>query len=122
MSLRTLGLGLGCALLAACATSPGYRPVVDMKGVDGATYEQDLTECKSYAAQLRPGQSAAGGAVIGAAFGALLGAAVGGSNNVGLGARVGAVEGVGVGAGAGVASQFEVVKNCLSGRGYRVLH
>lgn len=110
------------ALVAGCATTPSYRPVVDMQGVDANVYERDLVECKTYATQISPGQSAATGAIVGTAFGALLGAAVGGSNNVGLGARVGAAEGIGLGAASGVASQFDVVKNCLRGRGYRVLH
>lgn len=109
-------------LVTGCATTPSYRPVVDMQGVDANAYERDLGECKAYATQVSPGQSAAAGAVAGAAFGALLGVAVGGRNNVGLGARLGAAEGVGVGAASGVASQFDIVKNCLRGRGYRVLH
>lgn len=109
-------------LVTACATTPSYRPVVDMQGVDANAFEQDLAQCKTYANQVSPGQSAATGAVVGTAFGALLGAAVGGRANAGLGARLGAAEGLGVGAASGVASQFDIVKNCLRGRGYRVLH
>src|SRR5690606_39285529 len=38
--------------LAACARS--YEPIVDMKGVDQARYQQDLAECRAYAEQVSP--------------------------------------------------------------------
>ena len=107
--------------LVSCATAPSYRPVVDTQGVDLNRYEQDLSECKNYAAQVDPARRAAGGAIVGAIFGAALAGAIGGRNFAGTGARVGAVEGVGVGAASGVIDQHTVVRNCLAGRGYRVL-
>lgn len=122
MTKRMLVMAMLGFLISGCATTPSYRPVVDMQGVDANAYERDLVECKAYAAQVSPGQSAAAGAVVGTAFGALLGAAIGGRDNVGLGARVGAAQGLGVGAASGVSSQFDILKNCLRGRGYRVLH
>ncbi|NCX41364.1 MAG: glycine zipper family protein, partial [Burkholderiaceae bacterium] len=35
-------------LLAACAGAD-VRPIVDMKGVNEARYENDLAECQNYA-------------------------------------------------------------------------
>ena len=107
--------------LASCATAPSYRPVVDTQGVDLNRYEQDLSDCKSYAAQVDPARRATGGAIVGALFGAALGGAIGGRDFAGTGARIGAVEGVGVGAASGVVDQHTIVRNCLTGRGYRVL-
>jgi outer membrane lipoprotein SlyB len=120
--MKTLVVTTMVALaMTGCATNPTYRPIIDTHGVDMNAYERDVQECKQYAAQISPGASAAGGAIAGALLGAALGMAVGGSNNVGLGARVGTVAGAAQGVGAGVSSQYEIVKNCLNGRGYRLL-
>ena len=105
------------ASLAGCAT---YRPVVDMKGVDPASYEADLAECQRYATERDPASQAVAGAVIGALFGALVGAATGTSRN--YGASVGAVSGVGAGAAHGIDSQINIVRRCMAGRGYQVLN
>ena len=106
------------AMLSGCAT---YRPIVDTKGVDRNAYEADLKECQEYAKQVDPGNEAATGAMAGAAFGALLGAAIGGRGTAGYGARVGAAQGVGAGVAHGMAGQIQVIRNCMAGRGYRVL-
>jgi outer membrane lipoprotein SlyB len=114
-------LSLLASSLSGCAASPSFRPVVDMRDVHPILYETDLRECKAYAEQIDPVRSAAAGVVVGAVFGAVLGAAIGGRGFAGYGARVGGAEGFGIGAGQGVAGQFVIVKNCLAGRGYRVL-
>jgi hypothetical protein len=100
----------------------GYRPIVDLEGVDTSRYECDLSDCQAYAAQINTGQNAVGGAVAGALIGAAIGALIGDHGSYArYGAGVGAVQG-GVGAAAGsVAAQATVVRNCMSGRGYRVL-
>jgi outer membrane lipoprotein SlyB len=51
-------------LLGACAGAD-VRPIVDMKGVNEARYENDLAECQNYAK--------GAGAVIGGAGGAYKG-------------------------------------------------
>jgi hypothetical protein len=122
---RRLALVAGAALaLASCAGS--YRPVVDMQGVDGARYEQDLAECRRYAEQVSPGgEAAAGGGVMalfGAALGALFGAFGGNAGTgAGLGAAAGGVTGTASGAAGGVARQHQIIDRCLAGRGYHVL-
>ncbi|RJX31957.1 MAG: glycine zipper family protein [Oxalobacter sp.] len=103
-------------LLTACA---GYRPIVDMKGVDKAQYEKDLKECQEYAEQVNvAGETAAGGA-IGAGIGGAIGAVSGG--RAGVGAAVGAITGTATGAGKATSGQKQVINRCLAGRGYRVL-
>lgn len=106
------------AMLAGCAS---YRPVVDTKGIDQSRYETDLKECQDLATQVNAGGEAAAGALMGAIFGALLGAAVGGRDMAGYGAGIGAVSGGGAGTATGMTGQIQVIKNCMIGRGYRVL-
>lgn len=109
--------------LVGCATSgANYRPIVDSRGVDSARYESDLRECQTYATQTASaGESAAAGAIVGALFGAVLAAAAGSRYDRAATARVGAVTGA-VGAGAeGETNQRNIIRRCLSGRGYNVL-
>ena len=114
------------AVVVACAVSlagcAGYRPVVDLKGVDQSRYEADLAECQQYARQRDPAAQAAAGAVAGALLGVLLGAAAGSRFDRGAMARVGAVSGAAGGASHGAESQIDIVRNCLRGRGYAVLN
>lgn len=114
---------IGLASLVVAATSVGcatYRSVVDTKGVDVLTYETDMKECQAFAEQRDPASQAAAGAAGGAAFGALLGAVLGGSRNRSAG--IGAVSGLGAGAGAAMRAQAEIMRNCMAGRGYKVLY
>ena len=109
----------GSLALASCAT---YRPVVDMRHViDEAKYEQDLSACQAYAQQVDPGLNAA----IGAVAGAILGAAIGLITDdpwTGAYAAAGAVGGIAGGASAGIKDQKDVIRRCMSNRGYEVLN
>lgn len=118
--MSKLGTGLIAILIATSFGCATYRPIVDTKGVDMAAYESDLKECRSYAQQVDPGANAAAGAVGGAVFGVLVSALLGGSRN--YGAAVGATSGMSAGAGASARAQIAIVRNCMAGRGYRVLH
>ena len=110
------------ALLAisviGCAS---YLPVADLKGVDQMAYEKDLKECQALAEEVNPTGKAIAGAVAGAVVGALLGS-VGGGRMAGVGAQAGLVAGGATGAANGAGGQINVVRNCLTGRGYRVLN
>jgi outer membrane lipoprotein SlyB len=110
--------------IGGCAATSGanYRPIVDNKGVDLNRYEMDLRECQNYALQTAgAGESAAAGALAGAALGAVLAGAAGKNYSKSSTARVGAVSGA-VGAGAqGETNQRRIINRCLAGRGYRVL-
>lgn len=111
------------ALLVGCASTgsgSNFRPIVDNKGVDLNRYEADLQECQAYAkATPNAGKSAAGGAAAGAALGLVL-ALIGGDKKL-ASAGAGAVVGGAVGASAGETNQRDIIRNCLRGRGYKVL-
>jgi hypothetical protein len=111
------------AVTVGCAGA-NVRPLVDMKGVNEAAYEKDLSECQTYAQQQSGmGETAAKGAGAGAVVGGLLGLVTGG-NKTGIlqAAGAGAVIGGAGGAFSGNQGQEAVVKRCLSGRGYKVLN
>ena len=115
-------MGLG---LAGCAQT--YQPIIDTKGVEQTKYQQDLSECRTYAEQVSPAGKAATGGGIGAVLGAALGAIAGAfSGDAGtgaaLGASVGAVGGTAEGAGQAAGDQKQIINNCLRGRGYSVLN
>ena len=116
---RTIAGLLLVTFLAACA---GYRPVVDMQGVDSVKYEADLQECQLYAQERSPASQAAAGAAVGALFGVVLAAAMGSSYSRNTGAAIGAVSGGASGAAHGADSQVSIIRNCMAGRGYRVLN
>ena len=108
-----------CALwLCGCTAHP--EPIIDTRGVNMAAYEADLEECRSYSQQIRTSKGVAKGAAGGAAVGGVLGAIDG--DDIGEDAGVGAVFG-GVSSGLDAErTKQRVVKNCLRGRGYRVLN
>lgn len=110
--------------LVGCA---GYRPVVDLRGADTGQYGRDLAECQAYAEQVSPVEQSLVGGLLGGLFGAALGAATGAAlGDPGTGAAVGAasmgVVGAGAGAAQGADAQRSIIRNCLAGRGYRVLN
>lgn len=119
---------VGLLVLGGCA-SPGSSSyagssgiIIDTKGVDMSGYHADLADCQSYASQVpvaqRTATSAAGGAVLGGVIGAVVGDSVTAKRGAGVGAVTGAVKGVS----SGSREQQQVVRNCLRGRGYRVLN
>ena len=107
-------------MLAGCA----YKPVIDAKtSAHPERYDADLAECRELAKQgANPGGSAAGGALIGAGVGAAFAAATGNRDAAGRAAGGGAVLGGAKGAGTGADEQRTIVRNCMNGRGYRVLN
>lgn len=93
-------------LLGSCASQP-MGPTVQVLPAPNKPFQmfqQDQTDCKSYAQSQVAGQAeaandkAVGSALLGAALGAGLGAAVGGGRGAGVGAAGGAVIGTDVGA------------------------
>ncbi len=106
-------------LLAGCAS---HKVIIDKEGVDMSKYDQDLAACQAYAEEVPTGEevgkSAAGGAIVGGAIGAILGGRRGAETLAG----VGAVSGAAKGGSHADREKDQVVKNCLRGRGYRVLN
>lgn len=113
---------LSLSLLAACQSNPEQRVVVDPKGVDQAAYEKDLAECSTLADNAGKNGSAGKGAVGGALIGGALGGIFGGSRGAVTMGAGGAVIGGASGAGKESNSKDQVLKNCMTGRGYRVLN
>ena len=113
--MKTISIVL-IVLLSGCAS---YRPIVDSRGVNNAAYESDLRECQAYADQVSPGGHTAIGAIIGG--GLSLALAIIGGGDRGASAGMGAVLGGAAGAGGGAEAQVNVIRNCMNGRGYRVL-
>ena len=118
MKRATIGL---CIFLTACAGA-SYRPMIDTVGVDMNRYEGDLAQCQAYADRV---SGAATQALVGAGIGAALslGLAIigGGGYSQSRSAAAGALLGGTAGGFQGNQSQADVVKNCLAGRGYRIL-
>ncbi|KGE03079.1 hypothetical protein HRUBRA_02311 [Pseudohaliea rubra DSM 19751] len=114
---------VAAAVLALGGCTTTKEIIIDDKGVDMAAYRQDLAECRVYAEQVRTGEKVAKGAASGTVIGGAIGAITGGSrDSAARGAGVGAVSGAVKGADRGEREEAQVVKQCLRGRGYRVLN
>lgn len=107
-------------LTAGCTTT--NEIIIDEKGVNMSRYDNDLADCRGYSEQVQVGQKAAKGAASGAVVGGLIGAVTGDSERAAEGAGVGAISGGAKGVNEGEKDTIRVVKNCLRGRGYRVLN
>ena len=118
--IRSSVCALAFVITTACTTTDEI--IIDEKGVDQARYQQDLAECQGYSEQVKTGEKSAKGAASGAAVGGAIGAIVGNSSSAARGAGVGAVSGGAKGLSRGEQDEIRVVKNCLRGRGYRVLN
>lgn len=105
--------------LTACTTD---RVVVDRRGIDPIKYEKDLAECRVYKQQVPVGKEMAKGAAVGAVVGGAIGATGRHSGDVVEGATVGAVYGAADKMIDSSEEKARIVKNCLRGRGYRVLN
>jgi outer membrane lipoprotein SlyB len=120
-----VALVLACALVLAACAAHRHRSgdvIVDTQGVDMHAYHHDLEECRAYADQVGVGRRAAGGALAGAVIGGAVGAIAGDSDTAERTAGVGGVVGGTKGTASGLRERDRVVKNCLHGRGYRVLN
>ncbi len=121
MRARSILLPALFAALAACTTTDEI--IIDRKGVDMARYAADKAECEEYASEVRTGEKAARGGASGAVIGGAVGGIAGDSSeSAARGAGVGAVTGAARGIAEGERDKVRVVKQCLRGRGYRVLN
>ncbi len=106
-------------IISACTTTSEI--IIDQKGVDMSRYEDNLAECQTYAEQVAVGKKAAKGSASGAVVGGAIGS-VSRREDAGEGAAIGAITGGVKGLNEGERDKVRVVKNCLRGRGYRVLN
>jgi outer membrane lipoprotein SlyB len=114
-----LALTVSVVLLAGC--SANSQPIIDTKGVNMTVYEEDLAECTTYSEQVSVAEGAGKSAGVGAATGGAVGAIAKGGN-IGRGAGIGAVLGASRGGVKASGDKERVVKQCLRGRGYKVLN
>lgn len=118
------------AVVFGCATQPEQVPgaggiVIDMRGVNVSQYQADLADCRAQASFARADAGrrgvtrAAGGALLGGALGAIIGDS---SRAAAAGAGTGALIGGVSGASSANVEADVIARNCLVGRGYRVLN
>ncbi|PCJ93918.1 MAG: glycine zipper family protein [Porticoccaceae bacterium] len=112
----------GCANQHQSSHAGNGGVIIDTQGVDMQQYRYDMEDCQGYATQVPVAGKAAKTAAGGAVLGGVLGAIVGNSSTAAKGAGVGAVTGAVKGTSSGYKERERVVKNCLRGRGYRVLN
>ncbi|MFT5141126.1 MAG: outer membrane lipoprotein SlyB [Rhodothermales bacterium] len=118
--MKTIIVSIGLlATIVACTTT--NEIIIDQKGVDMSRYEDDLDDCEGYAEQVAIGKKAAKGSASGAVTGGAIGA-VSKRSDAGEGAAIGAITGGVKGLNEGEHMQLRVVKNCLRGRGYKILN
>jgi hypothetical protein len=110
---------LPALVAAACAANP--EPIIDTKGVDPQRLAEDWDECEAYTEEIVMAAGIGKGAAVGAAVGAATGA-VSDGREMGEAVGIGAIYG---GTRSGLDADREkqkVFKNCMRGRGYRVLN
>lgn len=115
-------LVIALLLTATIGCSNSSRVIVDTKGVDMSRYTDDLKECEVYAEQVPAGGEVAEGAARGAVVGGAVGAIFGDSQSAARGAGAGAVTGGVGGQARAEREKDDVVRNCMRGRGYKVLN
>ena len=115
----TLAVALIVSMVAGCAAHPD--PIIDTKGVDPDRLAEDWDECEVYTEEIIIAQGVGKGVAVGAAVGAATGA-VSNRREVDEAAGLGAIYG-GTRSGLDADRQKQqVFKNCMRGRGYRVLN
>ena len=110
---------LAAAVAGGCASHPD--PIIDTKGVDPERLAEDWEECEAYTEEIVLAKGVGKGAALGGAVGAATGA-VSNRREVDEAAGLGAIYG---GTRSGLEAdreQQKVFKNCMRGRGYRVLN
>jgi outer membrane lipoprotein SlyB len=122
--MKTIITLAAAIVLTGCATTStgsNFVPLID--GNDRAKISADLHDCQAYARQVA-------GAADRAVAGAIAGALIGGALNHALGVRgqgnemaaFGALTGGLQAAGEGARDQQSIIRNCMVGRGHRVLN
>ena len=122
-SLLSCGSLILAITLAGCSNKP-YKShlIVDTKGINTGNYHQDKEECQAYTEQVRTGERVATEAAKGGVVGGVVGAVIGNSSTAQRGAGAGAVLGGVKGYDMAERELDRVMRNCLRGRGYRVLN
>ena len=126
ISLNKVVVFLSMFFLASCVSNDLSErndiAIIDTRGVDMDVYRNDLIECASFSENIdvteRTIEESALSGVTGAAVGAIIGGKEGAKKIGGSAGILGAVEG-------NIEARYEqskIIKNCLRGRGYKVLN
>lgn len=119
--MRKLSVLLAALMISGCATTVGsdYVPLIDQPGPN---FAKDLAECQQYAkGEASAAEMAAAGAVVGAVLMAVVSALVLDQSADRGSLALGALSGAAGGAGSATVNQESIIKNCMNGRGYKVL-
>ena len=117
--MKTLPAWLAVSLVAAAGCAANPEPIIDTRGVDPELLARDMTECEEYTHEIDIAEGAAKGTAAGAVVGAAAGAVTG---DVGESAALGGIYGATRSALDADRDKQRVFKNCMRGRGYRVLN
>lgn len=117
--MKTGFLILLSLLLTACSPN---RVIVDRENIDSVQYQKDLDACQAYAEEVDTRKKVTTSAVGSAVVGAVIGAIAGDSKTVAKAAGIGGVAGAAGGARSASQEKERVVRNCLRGRGYKILN
>jgi outer membrane lipoprotein SlyB len=118
---KTITIIAALALVGCANTGANFNPIIDSNNRDKV--ESDLQDCRQYANQVAgAADKAIVGAIAGALIGAAFNAALGGNGYGNEAAAFGALSGGLEGAGSGARDQQSIIRNCMNGRGHRVLN
>ena len=115
---QLVGVLASLLFVVGCASD---RVIVDTKGIDERKYQADLAECEAFAEQINTPAEAAKGGAVGAVIGATVGAVIGDSRTAERGAAILGARGATKGTGRAMSRKNRVIRQCLKGRGYKVL-
>ena len=118
---RVFAIFTAMALVGCANTGANFSPLID--GSNRDKISADLSDCRQYATQVAgAADRAVAGAIVGALIGGALNAAIGAKGYGNEAAAFGAVTGALEGAGGGARDQQSIIRNCMVGRGHRVLN
>lgn len=120
------------AMLAGCATAPPntpgagsgkeYTPVIDMQGINSERYMADLGDCRAYSGTINVQDASISGAIGGAIVMAAFAAMLGGNQQMNTqAATAGGFAGLSSQGAKAIGKQERIIMNCMASRGYRVL-
>ena len=113
----------GCATnMLASTRDVSSNIIVDEKGIDVDKYYTDLLECQAYASHVDVQANTGSAALAGGLFGALIGGMAGNRNTAGIIGLLGAAEAAGQANQQSSNTVQKIMRECLRGRGYRVLN
>tara|TARA_Y100000994_G_C15572923_1_gene393223 strand:+ start:227 stop:607 length:381 start_codon:yes stop_codon:yes gene_type:complete len=126
LSLNKIAIFLACLSLASCASNDFPEKsdvaVIDTRGVDMDVYRADFLDCSSFSKNIDITGRTIEEAALGLGAGAAVGAIIGGKESA---KKIGGTAGVLSAVEANVEARYEqskIIKNCLRGRGYKVLN